>query len=85
MGSGTGSIVGSVGASASGSPGTGPSSAMNQREPSNGSSSTRIAIVSGTARSAPAGPMTTVQNRIETMTTTGLMSRLTDSIRGWST
>ena len=77
--------VGSASTSARVSPGIGPSRATNQRAPGNGIRTARIAIVSGTARSAPIGPMITVHARIDTIVTTGLRSRLIDSIRGWST
>ena len=58
---------------------------MNQRAPGNGTRTARTAIVSGTARSAPVAPIRNVQNRMHTITTTGLMSSSVDIIRGWST
>ena len=42
-------------------------------------------MVRGTANSAPVAPMRNVQARIDTITTTGLMSRFVAITLGWTT
>ena len=73
------------GGSSSGTDASWPRNATNQAVPGNGSRIARSAIVSGTASSAPAGPISTVQTRIETIVTTGLTSSVVANTRGWST